>query len=87
MPFTCALYLRQKIVFLIFSLQTLLKLKSTGEQSSCTVFGTHDGCCILIQMVSLFSRVGSIYYDIVNGGPFTNLSLFSVVVNYKQAKL
>lgn len=33
MPFTCALYLRQKIVFLIFGLQTLLKLKSTEEQS------------------------------------------------------
>lgn len=84
MPFTLyALYLRQKQLFSYLVYEHIRTVSGT----LCTVFGTRDGCNILIQMISLFSSVGSIYYDIVNGGPFINLSLFPIVVNlyYTQA--
>lgn len=85
MPFTLyALYPLQKQLFSYL----VYKHLSTEEQLvSSTVFGTREGCYILIPMISLFASVGSIYYDIVNGGPFINLSLFPIVVNlyYTQA--
>lgn len=58
---------------------------STEEQS--VVQSQALGCYILIQMISLFASVGSIYYDIVNGGPFINSSLFPIVVNLYSSNL